>query len=131
MEYAKFFNEIRSGAVSAGHSREVGLVAWAKEVQKTLEDVKKIGSTARRSQSLRVGVSSRLGVKPVLAEIDAENQRIKEKQMQDFASRKTEKAFDPRTFYQNETYVYVVPHTHTDLGWLKTLKDYYEQGSFI
>ncbi len=25
----------------------------------------------------------------------------------------------------NETYVYVIPHSHTDLGWLHTVEEYF------
>lgn len=93
-----------------------------------MAEVRRLSSLAKRSQSLTAGVASRHGQKPVLSEIDAENAKIKARVMQQFLLRKSEKAFDPRTFYHNETYVYVVPHTHTDLGWLKTMKDYYDQG---
>lgn len=129
-QYAIFFQQIKN-EVNSKQDKDMGLINWAKQVQQTIAEVKKLSSHAKRSHSLHVGVSSRLGAKPVLSEIDAENNRIRSKQLQEFLLRKSDKAFDPRTFYHNESYVYVVPHTHTDLGWLKTMKDYYEQGTLL
>lgn len=97
-------------------------------VQKELDGLRK---WVQRETDKVGDLASKKGVKPTPLEYDlnAVKQRQKQVEMLKSTSKLDHKPHKVDSFQPNETYVYVVPHTHTDLGWLETVEDYYSKCS--
>ncbi len=70
-------------------------------------------------------VSNRRGAKVTFAEADEHLEKLRARQVHELLLKTDERPFDPAGLLPNETYVYVIPHSHTDLGWLHTVEEYF------
>jgi hypothetical protein len=74
-------------------------------------------------------VSNRRGVKVTVSESDEQHAKERGRLMHELLLKESEPPFDRRSLLPNETYVYIIPHTHTDLGWLSTVEEYFVKSS--
>lgn len=74
-------------------------------------------------------VSNRRGVRVTVAEIDEHQAKERSRLVHELLLKDSEPPFAPGSQLPNETYVYVIPHTHTDLGWLSTVEEYFTKRS--
>ena len=103
---------------------------WAYSIQIGLEDIKVLKSNQRgisAQQSTTIG--NKRGNKTTIAEMDEYQTKEKAKMVHDLILKDKEPPFNSKAFLNNETYVYIIPHTHTDLGWLSTVEEYYAKSN--
>lgn len=72
-----------------------------------------------------------------ISEQESQERKIKTKKIQKAKleslknkSREDFRAFNLTNYSKEKTYIYVIPHSHTDVGWLETIKDYYSERKF-
>ena len=97
-----------------------------RNLQKELDTLRK---WVQRENDKIGDLASKKGTKPTPLEYDQYVMKQKTKLISRLrnSTKITNKPFQTERILQNETYVYVVPHTHTDLGWLETVEDYYSK----
>ena len=74
-------------------------------------------------------VANRRGVKVTVSEADEHQAKERARLVHELLLKDSEPPFAPGSLLPNETYVYVIPHTHTDLGWLSTVEEYFAKRS--
>ena len=70
-------------------------------------------------------VANRRGLKVTGAEIDEQAAKERGRLVHELLLKDGEPPFGSGGLLPNETYVYIMPHTHTDLGWLHTVEEYF------
>jgi Glycosyl hydrolases family 38 N-terminal domain len=111
------------------------LLDWITRTSGEIKTLQKEIDTLRKwtqRETDKIGdLASKKGFKPSQLEFDQHvfRQRSKVFQKLKSTSRYDHKPFNIDAIQSNETYIYVVPHSHTDLGWLETVEDYYSKCS--
>lgn len=113
------------------------LLQWVSDTTADIRNLQKELDTLRKwvqRENDKIGdLASKRGTKPTPLEHDQQlmKQRTRLLARLRNSTATSNKPFATERMQPNETYVYVVPHTHTDLGWLETVEDYYSKCSRV